>query len=269
MERLFNWLSVHPDNPLRRFMIGYYAVGLVGVAVAIGLQIADVDWVYIFLAALVAATIPVVLPIVAFVTMPYVRNVRGIRRGDHLAHWQYSSDEWARFSRHVERESWGLMRLLPVFGGAVGLVMGEIAWLASRDIATALLFGILLGVGLLVSVQYWFEGRSQRAVRGDVYINAHGVLRPQGYLPISGFNVSLVDISVEPAPTGVTVMRFKVGSLTEHLVTRVQEFAIPVPDGREEEAAALARRLLPNASPHVGSIGVSGAIAGGARGVSR
>ena len=39
-------------------------------------------------------------------------------------------------------------------------------------------------------------------------------------------------------------MRFKVGSLTENLVARVNEFEVPVPDGREAEAITVAERLL-------------------------
>lgn len=266
LDRLSSWVCVHPDNPLRRFMIGYYVVGLAGLAVAIGLRLAGFNWVWVFLAALVAATVPVVLPIIAFVTFPYVRNVRGIRRGDYLAHWQYRNDEWARFGQHVEHESRRLMRLSPLFGGVLGLFAGGLAWLGSRDLSTALLmYGIIQGLSLVVALQYWFEGRAQRTVHGDVYINTQGVLRPQGYLPISGLNISLVDIHVELAPTGVTIMRFTIGSLTERLEAREQSFSIPVPDGCEDEAAALATRLLPggrtddDVTSAVGSGGASGA----------
>ena len=247
VERVLNWLCVHPDNPLRTFMLGYYVAAAVGAVAASGLYLAGVNWVYVFLALLVAATMPVVVPIVAFVTLPYVRSVRQIRRGDHWAHWQYTDDEWARYGQHKHKQATRLMKLSPLFAAALGLVTGGIAWLASRDLRTALLlFGILLGVGLLVSAQLWLEGRahSRRVKSGDVYISPDGVLRPQGYLPLSAFNVRLVDVIVEPTASGVTVMRFKVGSVTENLVTRVSEFDIPVPTGRDAEAQTLAKRLL-------------------------
>jgi hypothetical protein len=252
VERLLNWLCLHPDNPLRKFMLGYYVVDLLGALAGVGLAVAGVHVVYVFLALLPLLTSPVVVPIMAVISTPYVRSAQQIRRGDHLAHWQYLGDEWVRFGQYKAGENLRLMKLSPVFAAVLGLVTGGIAWSASRDVRTFLaMFGILLGVGLLAALQFWFEARAHgqgvNGARSDVYISHDGVLRPQGYLPISAFNVRLVDVVVEQESTGVTVMRFKVGSLTEDLVKRVSEFEIPVPDGRAGEASGVAQRLLQHA----------------------
>jgi hypothetical protein len=181
------------------------------------------------------------------VSRPIVRDMRQILRGDHFAHWRYSAEEWARF----DDAEWGRARrearLAPLFGLVLAIVAGGIAGFSSGDpVAGLALGGILLAIGFVVATTTWIGGRLRHRRHSgspvDVYVSALGVIQPHGYTPIKAMNVRLANAEVVSGE--VTTLRLTTESTTEDLTTRSSVVRVPVPGGREEEAARVARRLL-------------------------
>jgi hypothetical protein len=100
-------------------------------------------------------------------------------------------------------------------------------------------------LGLAVSATSYLFGRlrfRRRDTRtGEVLFSERGVLQPSGYLPFRGVNLTLVDVVIEDGEPAV--LRFRVGSVTENFTTREQVFRVPIPKGREADAADLAAYL--------------------------
>ena len=139
------------------------------------------------------------------------------------------------------------MRIFPIIGLVIALIVAALAYRGSRDpLVTLAAFGMFLGIGVLVTVQTWgvARWRYQRRHRaaGDVYISTTGILQPRGYLPYSGFNLKLT--MAEVVPGDPDTLHLQVSSMTEDALTRKSDIRIPVPYGRENEAYEVAQQLL-------------------------
>jgi hypothetical protein len=247
MTRLLGLLGVVPGHPLRGFMIGCLWVGATCLVACVVLAQLPVNPVWAIVAGCFAGSALVSLLVTTWVSRPLARDMRQIRQGDHFAHWRYSAEEWA----HFEDAEWGQARrdasLAPVFGAVLAVVMGSVAGFASGDLVTGLaLGGILLAIGLLVAVTTWIGGRLRHRRRSahdaEVYISALGVIQPGDYTPIRAMNVRLT--KAEIVTGDVTTLRLTTESTTENLTTRSHTVRIPVPRGREDEAAQVTRRLI-------------------------
>jgi hypothetical protein len=175
-----------------------------------------------------------------------VRDIDTIRE-THLVHWTYAADEWARFEEAEWQREQSSLRVFPIVGIVIALVVAGLAYLGSRDpLVTLAAFGIFLGIGVLVTLQTWGAARWRYARRhraaGDVFISTTGILQPRGYLPYSGFNLKLTVAEVESGDPDT--LRLQVSSYTEDALTRSTDFRIPIPYGREDEAREVAQQLL-------------------------
>jgi hypothetical protein len=162
-------------------------------------------------------------------------------------HWTYVADEWTRFEEAEWQRETRNVKVYPIFGIIIALVVAALAYVGSRDVLVTLAaFGIFIGIGVLVTLQTWGVARWRYARRhrtaGDVYISTTGILQPRGYLPFSGFNLRLSVAEVEPGDPDT--LRLEVSSYTEDATTRRSDIRIPVPYGRENEAREVAQQLL-------------------------
>ena len=252
--RIYDGLGFTRGNPLRPFMLGYTWFNVAAVLVALGLIAFELSWVYVWLALMWPLGALIVLPIIWIVNRPYARDLNELRSGVFVARWEPSPEEWTRF----EDAEWARARrdakLAPTFGLILAVFLGAFTFAFTEDVTFAgLAAGIGYAIGLAVAATSYLFGKlryQRRDTRtGEVRVSDRGVLQPNGYLPFRGVNVIPIEILVEDGEP--SVLRFRVGSVTEHLTTREQEFRVPIPYGREAEATDLAARLmgLPRLAP--------------------
>jgi hypothetical protein len=244
--RIADGLGLTRGNPLRPFVIGYLWFNLITSAAALVLFALDLDFVYVFLALMWPLGAPIVLTVIWFVNRPFARDLNELRQGNYIARWELTADELSRFEDAEWRRARRDAKIAPAFGLMLAVLLGAFTLAFTEDIAIAgLAAGIGLAIGLTVATTSYlfgklrFHRRDTRA--GDVRFSERGVLQPSGYLPYRGFNLTPIEILVEDGDP--SMLRFRVGSVTENLTTREQEFRVPIPNGREAEAADLAARL--------------------------
>ncbi|HYI14391.1 MAG TPA: hypothetical protein VEX37_03300 [Thermomicrobiales bacterium] len=246
MNRLLRVLGAVPGYPLRPFIIGLLWFTLVCAVTATALFFAPVEPFWWIVPACFVASCLFSLAVIALISRPFVRDIDAIRE-NHLVHWVYAADEWARFEEAAWQRETRDVRMYPIFGLVIALVVAALAYIGSRDpLVTLGAFGLFAGIGLLVTLQTWGMARwrymRRHRAAGDVYISTTGVLQPRGYLPYSGFNLKLTIAEVEPGDPDT--LRMQVSSYTEDAITRSSDIRIPVPYGREDEAREVAQQLL-------------------------
>jgi len=154
-----------------------------------------------------------------------------------LVHWTYAPDEWRAYAEHEmafrTREAVGMAAATVLFGTlAIGVLDGE--WLLGLGLSGAI--GAAIGLGR------WLVARSARrfhlsAATGDVIIAPNAMLVNGRYQVLQDerirFGSSRLLESERPAVLEITVMvpgRYR----------RIpEEYRIPVPRGKEDEARAL------------------------------
>lgn len=246
MNRFLRVLGAVHGSPLRALIIGLLWVTLACLAAATVLYFTELEPVWWIVPACLVGSCVVSLAIVALLSRPYVRDIDTIR-AKPLVHWVYAADEWARFEETIWQREQRSLRIYPIFGIGLALVVAALAYIGSRDpLVTLAAFGVFIGIGLLVTLQTWGAARWRYARKhqtgGDVYISTTGILQPRGYLPHSGFNLKLTAAEVEPGDPDT--LRLQVSSYTEDALTRSSEIRIPIPYGREDEAREVAQQLL-------------------------
>lgn len=239
-------LGAVPGYPLRPYIIGVLWFMVACAIVSPALYLAGLEPVWWIVPACLVASCLVSLTITALISRPYVRDIDAIHE-NHLVHWIYAADEWARFEEAEWQRDQRNTRIYPLFSLILALVVAALAFVGSRNLLVTLgTFGLFMGIGLLITVQTWGAAKWRYARRhkaaGDVYISMTGVLQPRGYMPYNGFNLKLTTAEVETGDPDT--LRLVVSSYTENAVRRSSEFRIPIPYGREDEAREVAQQLL-------------------------
>jgi len=163
------------------------------------------------------------------------------RDGTVLAHWIYTPEEWHAYAGRElafrTREALGMGAATLVLGTLViGVLEGE--WGTAAIISAA--------VGAFIALLRWMAAfaawrRNRAAPASDVIIGPNALLVNRRYDTIHDGNVRFrgarVLASGRPAILEITIM---VPGKYRHTP---EEYRIPVPAGREEEARAVARQL--------------------------
>jgi hypothetical protein len=251
VTRVERWLGTVPGSPLRPFILGMLWLLLACLLTAAALFVAGVYYVYPLLALIFAAVFVFVLPVVALATRGWIRDMDRLLAGDFLARWPVDDAVWERYAAQEWRRARDFARRGPLYalilalgiGGAAGVIDVLAASERSDAALTALgVGGVILVVGLLVSGGSYLGGRwryARRARRrGDVVIGAAGVYQHGVYTPFAGFNLRLTRAELEPGdpPT----LLFTTQTMTQYGARKASEAHVPVPPGREAEAAELA-----------------------------
>lgn len=250
MRRVLDILGAVPGTPFRGFTIGYLWFLLFCVVASVAVALSPVNRVYIWVPACFLAGAVMVLPVLAMYSRSFARSLRRAQDGDYWVRWEYEGDEWELFEEYQWREAQRETRIARYFTLGLVVIGGGIAGLTSRDVLMAgAIGGMLLLCGLLVIAQTYVLGlvryRRRHHAAGEVRISPSGVLQPRGFTPISAFNLRLVGATVEPSEVrGPSMLKLVVGSMSEHLTTRTSELRVPIPYGKESEAAELVNRLL-------------------------
>lgn len=171
------------------------------------------------------------------------RHLEAFRRGEHLAHWTFLPEEWSPFSA-AERERVRKRALwAPVWGagicGIVGLAL--VAELGISGAAAGLLLGGAAGWGVgRLMVSQAEKAHGEEAARPEVYVGPEAALVNGKYFAWTGLGMRLVGLQVvEGTPT---VLEFEVRVDAGESAT-YQTHRVPVPAGREEEAARVVAEL--------------------------
>jgi hypothetical protein len=251
VRRIERLLGAVPGNPLRPFILGMLWL-LVGCLLAAGVLYAlDVYFIYLLLALIFAAVFLFVLPITALVTRSYVRDMDRLLAGAYLARWPVDDAVWGRHAAQEWRRARDFARRGPLYtlvlalgiGGAAGVLYAFTAGGTRDAVLTALgVGGVIVVVGLLVSGGSYLAGRWRYArrerLRGDVLIGIAGVYQHGVYTPFEGFNLRLARAELEPGDPAA--LHFVTQTLTQYGARQAAEARVPVPPGKDAEAADLA-----------------------------
>jgi hypothetical protein len=170
------------------------------------------------------------------------RDLAAFRRGEYLAHWTYTGDEWPRLIRAEAAAAKRFWWFGPLFIGIFGAVLA-FAW--PNDIPGRLLAMVVVGAALGAAGcgLAWLDTRRWRRflrvvqeTPPDVYVGPRGLYVNGRYYVFSGRLLVRCILSGErPA-----AMEFKLNPVARAYRFQVR---VPVPGGREEEAEALARHF--------------------------
>jgi hypothetical protein len=182
-----------------------------------------------------------------FVVRQADRDLAAFQRGDYLAHWTYTADEWRRLVRAevaAEKRTWWVVPLLfGVFGGVGGFLLwpNEILGRLLAMVPAAVVLG---AVGWVLIWQV--RRKTRRFLRvvqetpPDVYVGPRGLYFNGRYLFFS-MTYRVRFISGRPAYLALKSYRW----MWSHSMSQsgFVDLRVPVPEGREEEAKALVSRL--------------------------
>ena len=161
--------------------------------------------------------------------------------GPVLAHWTYAPDEWRAYAaseiRFRTREALGMGAITLALGTLIiGVLDGD--WRLAAAISGAVGGFIALGRWLMA----FFAWRRNRAVpTGDVVIGTNAVLTNRRYDVIHDRRVRFGGARVlETERPAILEIRIMVPGKYRRVA---EEYRIPIPAGREEEARAVAREI--------------------------
>jgi hypothetical protein len=171
----------------------------------------------------------IALPIVFIYSLVALRTMRSIAAGHYLIHWTYTEVEWNQFTQDAWQKS-GQLNAVAI--GVLALVLFGAAVLSGS--AQIMLIGVvvLVMVALLMfGRDYWLYAQRQKQGAGEVLIGRRGILRPEGFIPLS----HLESVKIEQ---GIITFRCR---YTTTYGRRSVTYEVPVPRGHEDEAEHLVR----------------------------
>jgi hypothetical protein len=239
-------LGIVPGSPFRTFMLGYYALMGVALVASLGLYLAGVNPLWSLIVLLPIAIAPIVVPVVALVSYSYLGGMRELLAGNGWARWEYSPQEWRDFAEAEWRRARREARLGPFYTLILAAGFGGVVGFIAHDLGAALLMAGIIGVaGLVTSAGIWLAGRwryrRRNAGAGAVLVGPDGIYSRGQYTAFHAFNVRLQQVEVEPGDPATLFVA--TSSHTEYGATRSYETRVPIPAGREQEAATIAERL--------------------------
>jgi hypothetical protein len=179
------------------------------------------------------------------------QRTRQMLAGDYLIRWHYAQGEWQRFvAQERTLTTCAALVLFPlVLGFAALLVLLSHLWgdpLVAGSVPVLLLLAAVVLVAL-VATRLTFGGRTRLA--GDTYIGPLGVLRPDGYIPLSVAIYHLAGANLVPGSPSQLKLQLRLGRVGSVLALLGNaptqwEVRVPVPYGHEAEAAQVAVQLL-------------------------
>lgn len=177
--------------------------------------------------------------------------LRRMIRGEHLAHFTYSPEEWARFAAWNYGEEASDKKALWWLIFIISLVVGLGFMAAMRDEASVWVFGGLMGfmavLWLLAVGVPKLTYRRHRREAGEVYIGQDGIY-------VSGFvhswntwgaRLDQATFKTDPLPHIEVVYSYlMVAGRSLYFFRNYVTARVPVPAGQEETGRQIAARLL-------------------------
>ncbi len=269
MAPIIRWLRLMPGNPIRPMVIGLLGFYALDAIVTVGLALAGAPWITWAVGAIFLATAVVVLPIVAIFGRIYGTSLAQLLDGGHWARWAVDTGEGARFAANEWRRARREARNLVLFGMGAGPVFGLLfGLLAGSMTAFGLVVALMVGVGILAAANVlaigWWRHKRRAERGGEVLIGPMGVFSQGTFTPLAGFNLGLGAVEIEEGDPPVIRFDAVTRTYSEGVIptrtTRTEPVRVPIPRGRESEAAALVARFRGEATPPTPSrLGTQGA----------
>jgi hypothetical protein len=210
-------------------LVGAYMIWLGG---SIGLAV-------LFGSSLVLVVVGVSILFAKIETRNARQRLASFQAGKYLVHWQYTWQEWQKFTENEARKSplkalqWFLiMSAMTVAIVVLWLLMGGPKKPSDNQKLVGLVFG-MPAIGLLGSiatyVYYWQLTARRRKKIDEVYFDGLGIYQDDGYLPLTQISTAKLEGGHPP------VIQFT-GSRGSGRSSSYYEVRVAVPAGKEEEA---------------------------------
>jgi|GEM_PF-3933995 len=196
-------------------------------------------WVLGLVSALICL---IILPILYFTGRRFLKEMEALVGGEYIVHWQLDQAEWQRYAASDWARARRYARQTALWTAGLGLGFSLLLGFTSGELVGVLLWvgGGCVLLGLLLGGLIWQLSRStydrRMATTGEVYVGPNGALNAGTYHPWAGFGIQLEAVRLgesDPAEVIFTI-RTQAGK-----TTTTNDVHIPVPRGREEEAARL------------------------------
>lgn len=202
------------------------------------------EYLAVCLPCLVLAGTGVVLALVGGIMYPILTRqadaaLAAFERGEYLAHWTYTADEWERFARGELKEARAGLWMAPLLLGTIfGVLAGPVGErILAAVIAAAAAGGFGFGGAWVYARVRGGMTRVRPGVPPEVYVGEQA-LYVNGWYTAWGSAGLLRLRSVRFLPGDPATVQFAVGAGASR-----SEVRVPVPAGREAEAQALVDRL--------------------------
>lgn len=234
------------SNPNRRLMTICGALGLIGVLGGLlGLAVGgDNGFVWGLLGLILGGSFALVVPIAWVMGKSQTKEIAALIAGQGLlAHWTFDPDEWQRYTENEYDRGMAQTRKISLWTGGIALaVMLGITLIAGALEGLVLLvdLGVAVAFTALLGGSSYLMTRSALAINrrgvGQVYIGATAIYFGDRFYSWNSRWAALEKVSFEAGDPSVVQFnyRYSSGENTSHVEVR-----IPVPRGREAEAAAL------------------------------
>ncbi len=209
---------------------------------------AEVIGVVLALAALVA------LALLAATGRRYGERARQMLAGDYLMQWHYARGEWAQFVARERAITVGVAVIfLPLTLGCAAIVFVLSQIMRDPIVANSLPILLVAAAAFFGGLVYALAGGRVYARRarlsGDAYISRLGILLPDGYRPLHALGYHLAAAVLEPGSPSCLRLTLQLGRRARLLalvgtVPTQWDVRVPVPYGREAEAAQVAAQFL-------------------------
>lgn len=245
MSTLQRALGIAPTHPFRKFNLGFLAVIVLAILITPVFLAMHANGLLLTLVWIFAAAALIVFITLLLYGRGYSRDVDDILAGHYLVRWTYSGDEWAEFTREEEART-KREAMLTAGAGVVVAVLGAIFLPAIEPNTGAVWFAVLLTliICMVIALGIYLSSKSIIAdtsdARRSIYVTNLGVYKPWGYMPITGFNLSLTNAEIVTGNPSVLVLT---SSYATQYGRQSRTVHVAIPRGRESEAKELIENL--------------------------
>jgi len=202
------------------------------------------DWVFGVIAFCIVFGIAAIVVAIMY-TKRAGQVSRMLNNENLLAHWTYSTEEWAQFTQKEHKENTRDKRNMFVLVAVIAVIVGITLSFINPDRWLIYLFTVLGIILLIGAAAFWtvqMRYRQNRKYPGEVYISPDAAFINREFHSWHGSGASLEEVSylnTDPAPPVIHVV-YRVPSQYRRQSVDVR---IPVPRGEEKTAEIIVARL--------------------------
>jgi hypothetical protein len=170
---------------------------------------------------------------------------RMVIKGDTLAHWTYSPEEWKKYTERARRkdidgkfESFLIIAVIAIFAFIIAsAASGYNIW-----IIALIILGILAVIGLLIYLSASANYRYNKKYIGETYISNDGIYFNRQIHAWKMPNTRLEEIKYDDSEKNNPIIIF-VYSMKSRYGSMPTQVSIPVPHGQEDSARHIVQQI--------------------------
>jgi len=233
-----------PRNPLRRAAFTWLFLAIIPAAVAVLPYLTNLNWIGLGVgASCIAGMFTVICTIASIALFVRASSLEKILQGEGLlAHWTYTPEEWAQYSKAEFMEDRAeKARLLLMIGGVAAFV--GVVFLISNPESSKLILGILVGIVVLLGglafaiprLNYVRSQKSREAYVSETGVYINGVLHNWDIL---GSKLESITLLIDPAK--ILEVQYSIPTRRGRQQVTLH---VPIPGGQEETAMRVISQL--------------------------